>query len=297
MRQLNRADRVGLGWRPALAPAILSHQSDIDVVEVILDNFFSADRSSIRSLCTLADHFPVIGHAVSLGLASTHPVCEKRLLALARVVKNIPLQFWSEHLAFVRAEGIEIGHLAAPPRCDESIAGTLINLQRAQKIVGSLPLLENIATLVDPPCSTLSEPEWTSAILCESECSLLLDLHNLYANAVNFGEEPFSYLKKFPLQKVRSIHLSGGHFIDEPPSYARQKGAKRLLDDHVHDVPAIVFEMLAVVAELVSQPLTVIIERDGNYPDFEIMLEQIQLARRALNQGRARRSEALHECA
>jgi len=39
-----------------------------------------------------------------------------RLDKMARLVEQVRPQFWSEHLAFVRGGGIEIGHLAAPPR-------------------------------------------------------------------------------------------------------------------------------------------------------------------------------------
>ncbi|NJS15810.1 MAG: DUF692 domain-containing protein [Sphingopyxis sp.] len=38
----------------------------------------------------------------------------------------------------------------------------------------------------------------------------MLDLHNLYANAVNFGEDPHTLLRRLPLARVAMVHLSGG---------------------------------------------------------------------------------------
>ena len=60
-----------------------------------------------------------------------------------------------------------------------------------------------------------------------------------------------------------------------------------MLDDHLHDVPPAVFELLTETGRLASQPLDVmIIERDGRYPPFSGLLEVLAAARRALAAGR-----------
>jgi uncharacterized protein (UPF0276 family) len=154
--------------------------------------------------------------------------------------------------------------------------------------VGEQPLLENIATLIDPPDSALSEAEWVRSIAAESSSPLLLDLHNLYANAVNFGgRDPVDCLKEFPLERVSGVHISGGQWV-QLDSGEHNLAARRLLDDHVHDVPDVVFTMLVELGHLCPQPLTVILERDGQYPGFPLLLEQLRRAREALAQGRQR---------
>jgi hypothetical protein len=47
-----------------------------------------------------------------------------------------------------------------------------------------------------------------------------------------------------------------------------------------------VFELLHELGRLGSQPLTVIIERDGRFPPIARLLEQLDLARAALAVGR-----------
>jgi uncharacterized protein (UPF0276 family) len=136
----------------------------------------------------------------------------------------------------------------------------------------------------------MSEPAWVTHIMAGTGSKLLLDLHNLYANAVNFGHDPFEYLGAFPLKRVEVVHISGGMWIE-------LESTRRLLDDHVHDVPEIVFSMLAWLAERCSQPLTVILERDGHYPKFDALLRQADRARQALASGRAERSREAHELA
>lgn len=275
-------DRVGLGWRGELAAGILSNLAQIDVLEVIADDYYHAPRAGIAALCSLARQVPVSLHGVGMGLASTIPADPRRLHAMARLMKTVQAESWSEHLSFVRAGGVEIGHLAAPPRTPLSAAGAIANIALATRIVGSAPLMENIATLIDPPASTLDEAEWLAQILHGAHVPLLLDLHNLYANAVNFGAAPEQLLLRLPLDRVGAVHLSGGHWIAAPDG-----AGKRLLDDHLHDVPPAVFALLTQLARLAPQPLTVIVERDGNYPSFGHVLGQLELARAALRAGRS----------
>ncbi|MBL8176970.1 MAG: DUF692 domain-containing protein [Bryobacterales bacterium] len=269
------ADRFGLGWRDDLAAGILSNLHRIDVLEVIADDYFHASAKKLRALRDLAAQHPVLLHAVSLGMASTIAVDEKRLAVMARLCDAVRPQAWSEHLAFVRAGGIEIGHMASPPRNAASIDATLANIHRAAHAVGAAPAMENVASLIDPPGSTIAEAAWLASIASHSPGGLLLDLHNVYSNAVNFGYDARSLLETIPLQHVRFIHLAGGKWI-----------GNRILDDHLHDVPGPVYELLRFVAEHAPQPLTVILERDGAYPPIGALLAQLDRARLAVAEGR-----------
>jgi uncharacterized protein (UPF0276 family) len=274
-------DRFGLGWRPRLAAGILANLERIDIVEVIADDYFRAPRQERRALRTLAAQTPVTLHGVSLGLASAAPVDTKRLDDMARLCSEVTPEFWSEHLAFVRGGGIEIGHLAAPPRNEATIDGALANLERAKQLVGVAPQVENVATLINPPGSDRDEAAWLSGIIRNSESKLLLDLHNLYANSLNFHFDPLEFIAKIPTEAIATIHLAGGKWIG-------RNGAQRLLDDHLHDVPDTVYELLEEVAARTPQSLTVILERDGNFPSIESLLAQLDRARRTVARGRAR---------
>lgn len=283
------ADRFGLGWRPELAAGIALHLDRIDTLEVIAENAFASldgrtDREGLAMLADLARQVPVTLHGVGMGLATTAPAATDRIERMARLVERVRPAGWSEHLAFVRSGGIEIGHMAMPPRAPASVAGAIENIARAARVVGAPPAMENIATLVEPPASVLGEGEWTSAIVRAARVPLLLDLHNLYANAVNAGVDPFALLESMPLEAVRSVHLSGGRWIAAP------RGGERLLDDHLHDPPDPVYALLTRLGARVSVPLTVVIERDGAYPPIEALMAQLDAARAALARGRARRT-------
>src|SRR5216683_4356150 len=194
----SQTDRVGLGWRPELAAGIFDHLDQIDLVEVIADDYFVAAAREIQALKTLSSTLPVVLHGIGMGLASTAPVQQRCFDRMARLCEQVRPELWSEHLAFVRAGGIEIDHLAAPPRTPENVEATANNIFRAVKAIGSKPQLENIATLIDPPGSVLSEATWINSILAATGCHLLLDLHNVLANGLNHGYDPFSFLAKIP---------------------------------------------------------------------------------------------------
>ena len=272
-------DRVGLGWRPELAAGILSSLDRIDVLEIIAEDYFEAPARRLRALKMLACQVPVTFHGISLGLASTVRVDPKRLEKMARLADRIHPESWSEHLAFVRAGDIEIGHLAAPPRTSATIDGTATNLVAARKVVGSSPMLENIATLIDPPASDRDEPDWLCETLAASDAGLLLDLHNLYANSINFGLDPQAFLARLPAGRIETVHISGGKWLGE-----------RILDDHLHDPPDPVYDLLAALAAVCPNPLTVVLERDGSYPPMHHLLAQLDRARAALARGRARQA-------
>jgi len=281
-------DRVGLGWRRELAVGILSHLDRIDVVEVIADDLFDAPRDERRALRTLAAQTTVVLHGVSLGMASSVPVDAKLLEKTARLCEEVEPEYWSEHLAFVRGGGVEIGHLTAPPRTDATIEGAAANLERARAVVGAAPLVENIATLIDPPGSDYDEIDWINRIIDSSPGDLLLDLHNLHANATNFGYDAAEFLKRLPSERIAAAHLAGGKWVEA-------LGERRLLDDHLHDVPDAVYQLLTELAAIVPNPLTVILERDGAYPPIETLLRQLDCAREALAEGRSRQFERMEK--
>jgi len=275
-------DRVGLGWRPEIGVDIFEKLDEIDIIEVLAENCTHLNNSKLKAFSRLRNQVDVVVHALSLGLASTYAVSSVHLEQVARVINAIEPEAWSEHLAFVRTKDAELGHLAAPPWSEETIESTLINIQKATQTIGSVPHLENIATLYQPVGSTMSEADWTTGIIRGAEGKFLLDLENIYANCRNFKTDYFIEMLKFPLSDVGYVHIAGGQEVsDASGSY--------FLDDHMHPVSEDVFAMLEELAFRVPQPLTVILERDGNYPKFEQTNSELTQARKALARGRQRR--------
>ena len=280
------ADRFGIGWRPELAAGILANRDRLDVVEVIVEQYLQAGREGARAVRTLSRSIPVVLHGLSLGLASTVPVDEARLRAVADFVAAVEPPFWSEHLAYVRGAQIEVGHLLAPSRSATTAAAAARNIRRAAEVVGAVPLMENVATLLDPPGSDMDEAPWIGEVVSQARCGVLLDLHNVYTNCLNLGRDPFQFVTDLPFDRIQAIHLAGGMLIEEPRREA-EPPRHRVLDDHQHPVPDLVYQLLAEVGTRVPHSLTVLLEYDGCYPPIEDLLAQIDRARAALAAGRS----------
>jgi uncharacterized protein (UPF0276 family) len=276
------ADRFGLGWRPEIAATLLRRLDRVDVLEVLVEDrpFSRAEAASLRAL---GRDVPLVLHGTGLGLASEHAVDERRLALVARAVEAVRPEAWSEHLAFVRAGGVEIGHLAGPPRTRRVLAGTARNVERARAVVGTAPHLENVATLFDPPSET-DEPSFVREVLSGGAAGLLLDLHNLLANARNHGFDPMGWLDAVPLGGVRYVHVAGGTTVRD------RLGRERVLDDHLHAAPPEVAALLRALGERAPQPVTVVLERDGRFESVDRLLAELDGMRAALAAGRAARA-------
>nr|BFE83589.1 hypothetical protein GCM10020093_061900 [Planobispora longispora] len=96
---------VGIGWRPEIDLTV-ERLPGIGFVEVIAENI-RPDRlpESLRVL--RARGVPVIPHGVGLGVGGAEPPDPARLAHLAACAEALGAPLVSEHLAFVRAGGLE----------------------------------------------------------------------------------------------------------------------------------------------------------------------------------------------
>jgi uncharacterized protein len=87
-------------------------------------------------------------------------------------------------------------------------------------------------------------------------------------NPTNFGYDPLEFIRGLPAGRIAAVPLAGGKWVST-------LGERPWLDDHLHDVPAHVYDLLAEVGAHVRHPLTVILERDGAYPPLQLLLAQL----------------------
>lgn len=267
---------VGIGWRPELALAI-ERRSGLGFVEVVAENV-RADQPS-RALERLYERgVVVVPHGVSLSLGGAERPDPERLAHLARLAKRFESPLVSEHACFVRAGGLDSGHLLPVPRTREALSVLVENVKIAQ---ASLPVplaLENVASLFEWPRAELDEADFLAELVARTGCLLLLDVANLDANARNLGWDPIAFLDRLPLEKVAYVHIAGG-----------VERAGLWHDTHAHSVSPGALELLREVASRVK--VAALLERDDHFPkaaELDTELNEIQSAlrtRRALHVG------------
>ncbi|NUR50513.1 MAG: DUF692 domain-containing protein [Hamadaea sp.] len=195
---------------------------------------------------------PVVPHGVKLSLGGAEPVEPHRVEHFAAVARLTEAPLVSEHIAFVRAGGHEAGHLLPVPRTREAVDAITANAAVVQSTLDVPLALEPIATLVDWPDDELAEAQFLIEILDRTGALLLLDVANVYANAVNRGEDAYALLDALPWERVAYCHVAGGAQID---------GLYQ--DTHTDRVPD---DVLRLVAHLAGRLPAVMLERDGRYP-------------------------------
>ena len=273
---------VGLGFRPELAADLLRAPGVVDFVEVVAETCFvqPAARREAQALTAL---WPVVPHGVKLSLGSAEGIDPERARALGALARELRAPLVSEHVAFVRSADREIGHLTALPHTRAALDVVVGNVARARRLLPDVPLLlENVAWSFAWPDQEMHEGDFYTEIARRTGCPLLFDVGNVYANAVNSGEDPWAFARRYPLDRVGMLHLAGG--VLEHGFY---------FDDHAHAVPEPVFELLDQVLSEIGQ-VPILIERDALFPEFgelERELARCRSAQRAVGHARCEPGE------
>lgn len=164
--------------------------------------------------------------------------------------------WYSEHLGFCEAGSIDVTLPLPLPHCSESLDAVSRRLGRLREVV-PVVALENWAstfTISDPG----DEPRFCNAVCEAADCGLILDLHNVYTQCLNFDLDANATLDGFDLDRVIALHLSGGSFSE--PEWSSHGRVFRL-DSHDGPVPEWVWQAFARILPECRNLRGVVIER------------------------------------
>jgi uncharacterized protein (UPF0276 family) len=246
---------VGVLYNPALPDFLRSDLDALDYLEVIPEMFWTdrglgggegADRfreieATVEVLDLVAAERPVIAHSVGLSIGSADLFDRERVEQIARWHARYRFPWHSDHLSFLRMGGPD-GHeihagLAVQVPYDEEVLALIAGRIRAvQERVAAPFLLENNVYYVDLPEQEMSEPEFLNRLTRETGCGLLLDVHNVYTNALNHGFDPHAFVDQLDLGQVVEVHVAGGNEL-----------AGMYTDSHAGPCPEPVWELLGRV--------------------------------------------------
>jgi uncharacterized protein len=261
---------IGLGWRPELDVSV-ARLPGLDFVEVVAENL--EPRRLRGSLVALRDRgTPIVPHGIGMSLGGADPPEPKRLRHMSRIAEVLDAPLVSEHLAFVRAGGLESGHLLPVARTREALDVVCANVERAQAALPVPLAVENVAAIVEWPGSEMSEAEFITRIVERTGVRLLVDVANLYANERNFGSDARHAIAELPLDAIAYVHVAGG--VDRGGVYH---------DTHAHAVPVEVFALLTELC-MRSAPPGVLLEYDRAYPSDADLTAELAAVRAVVEQ-------------
>ncbi|WP_369182968.1 DUF692 domain-containing protein [Streptomyces sp. Y1] len=265
---------VGLGWRSEI-DTVVERQPGLDWVEVVAENVCAGHLPASLSVLR-ARGVTVVPHGVGLGLGGAGLPDAGRLAKLAELALALDSPLVTEHLAFVRAGGLEAGHLLPVPRTRDSLRVIAENVRIAQEQLPVPLAVENIAAQLSWPDDEFTEGQFLAELVERTGVRLLIDVANLHTNRVNLGLDPAAELDRLPLEAIAYVHVAGGTLVD---------GVWH--DTHAHPVTEPVLEVLAELCSRIDPP-GVLLERDAAFPPPSELAGELDAVRRVLEGGTRR---------
>lgn len=262
---------IGVGLRPPHFEHFLGERpKSVSWVEVISENFMdwrSREIPAARNrLLRIRENVPVSLHGVSLSLGTSGPLDQAYLRALKSLIDVIRPESVSDHLCWTGIGGVNTHDLLPLPYTEEAIQVAVEKIQRVQDYLGLGIAVENLSSYVTFTSSEMTEWEFVSEVAKRSGCKLILDVNNVFVSSVNHRFDPTAYFRGINPKSVEHIHLAG-HTVKPDGS---------LIDTHDTPVSKQVWELYRDVVRNFPGP-KVMLERDGNIPEWEIIEEELAI--------------------
>ncbi len=265
--------RVGLNlfaserYRAAAGP--LFEAGLVDALEWDVDDSWGRGPEQYRELPGWVDELldvyseddALYGHGVWFSFLSARlePRQERWLEQLAHECRARRYRHFSEHFGFFTAGDFTCGTMFPVPMTDAALRIGHDRLQRLA-LAADIPVgLENTAIALSAEDAT-TQGAFLSRLLAPSDGFLLFDVHNLWTQCRNLGLSVDDMLPRYPLERVRELHISGGDWYQ--PTVQAHKGPIRL-DSHDGPVPDEAFALLPAVLRRCPNAEVVFLEQRG----------------------------------
>jgi len=260
---------VGLGLRRTMLPELEARgdRLDVDFFEVAPENWIGVGGAYGRRLRELTSRYPFVNHGLSLSIGGPGPLDLEFLARVRRFLDEHGVLLYSEHLSYCSDDG-HLYDLMPIPFTEAAVRRVADRVAQVQDALGRRIALENVSYYAAPGAE-MSELEFLNAVLEQADCDLMLDVNNVYVNAINHGYDPGQFLAGVPQERVVYMHVAG-HYVE----------AEDLrVDTHGSDVCDPVWELLADAYRHCGVKPTVL-ERDFNIPPLDVMMREIATIRR-----------------
>ena len=267
---------AGIGLRAPHYEAIARTRPRLSFLEVHSENFFGDGGPPLAWLERFRADYALSLHGVGLSLGTAGALDDTHLAKLEALVERFEPALVSEHLCWSAIGGRFANDLLPLPYTREALANVVSQIGRVQERLGRRILVENVSSYLEFEASTIPEWEFVAEAARASGCGILLDVNNIWVNAVNHGFDPRGYLEAIDPAHVREIHLAGF-----------DAGEGGLIDSHAKPVAAEVWDLYeAAVARCGPRPT--LIEWDTDLPALDVLLGEARKADAILERRAAR---------
>ncbi len=268
---------VGVGLRVPHYAAVLRDRPQVDFFEVISENFMVGGGKPLYHLARVLEHYRVVQHGVSLGIAGPAEPDREYLTSLKQLIRRTQSPWVSDHFCWCGAGGAHLHDLLPIPYTPEAVTRTVERARMIQDFLEVPFALENTSSYLTYRSSTLSEWEFISEVAERADIGLLFDVNNVYVSAYNHGFDAQTFVREIPHQRIFQIHLAGHTNL-----------GKYIIDTHRGVVSEPVLDLYRQTIALTG-PVSTLIEWDDEIPDLPSLLAEAERARQVRSEGLALR--------
>ena len=275
---------VGVGWRYPHYSELMESKPALDFLEVHSENFFGAGGAALAVLREGRAHYPISLHGVGLALGSAVGIDDWHLDQLAALVAQLDPVRVSDHACFARGnfngKTIHAADLLPIPFSAEALNVMADNVQQVQERLKRSLAVENLSAYVACEGSEMHECDFLNALAQRTGCQLLVDVNNIYVNALNDQmtgkhnglcadpmQQCIRWLDAINPAHVTEIHLAG--HID---------CGDIVIDDHGSRVKPAVWELYKHAIKRFGN-IPTLIEWDTDIPALDVLLAEAHTAR------------------
>ena len=256
------ARAVGIGLRQPHYRELFERTPALGFVEVHSENFFLDGGASMHALERARAAWPVSLHGVGLSLGSADELARQHLAKLQRLVERIEPTLVSEHLCWTGVDGVHVNDLLPLPPTRAVLALLAERIDHVQSVLRRPILIENLSAYVGFHDAEMTETAFLAELARRTGCGLLLDINNLWVNAVNFGFDPSARLAELRGESIAQIHLAGHAAVDAC-----------LIDTHGALVSTDVWTLFEEACRRFG-PRPTLIEWDTDLPALDVLLSE-----------------------
>jgi uncharacterized protein (UPF0276 family) len=260
---------IGIGYRPQIDEWTRANLARFDMLEITLDHCMVGSEAARAAIFDLVGQIPLTAHGIGLSIGTDAPLDLAYVEEVAAIVDRLKAPAYSEHLAFTRVPGRDLGNLLPLPKTSAVAESIIAKVRTVQSRISVPFLLENITYIFDWPDSELSDAEFLSLICRETGAGILLDVENLYLNGQNHGFNPYAFLDALPANAVKEVHVAGGVSLNED-----FLPRPLLQDTHSHPVPEAALDLLDYALAR-QAPTAIVLERDDRLDAVEEILDDV----------------------
>ncbi len=255
---------AGLGLRRDVIEEMKQITTDqVNFMEVAPENWIGVGGAYGKQFREFTEKFDFVVHGLSLSIGSPSPLDEELVKQTGKLMKDHGIKFYSEHLTYCSDDG-HLYDLLPIPFTEEAVHYVAGRIKRVQDILGQQIAMENASYYTPAPGKEMEEIDFLKAVLEEADCSLLLDINNIYVNSVNHQYDPVEFLKALPGERIAYAHIAG-HY---------NEADDLIVDTHGADVIETVWDLLDKAYEHFGVFPT-LLERDFNIPPIPELLQEV----------------------